>query len=48
MERLQKKLSIDSILGDRDLMLLVLLAVVLLYEKADLPLLLALAYIFFF
>jgi hypothetical protein len=48
MERFQKKLSIDAILSDRDLMLLVILLVVLLYEKADLALLLALAYIFLF
>ncbi|MCL2698398.1 MAG: hypothetical protein FWE74_10025 [Oscillospiraceae bacterium] len=48
MERLQKKLSIDAILSDKDLMLMALLIIVLLYEGAELPLVLAIAYVFLF
>ncbi|MCL2637740.1 MAG: hypothetical protein FWD48_05150 [Oscillospiraceae bacterium] len=51
MERLQKKLSklsIDAILSDKDLMLMALLLIVLLYEGAELPLVLAIAYVFLF
>ncbi|MDR2532520.1 MAG: hypothetical protein LBC82_06725 [Oscillospiraceae bacterium] len=48
MERFQKKLSIDAILSDRDLMLLAVLLIILLSEGAELPLVMALAYILLF
>ncbi|MDR2559701.1 MAG: hypothetical protein LBC86_09215 [Oscillospiraceae bacterium] len=48
MERLQKKLSVDAILSDRDLMLLAVLLILLFMESADLPLMLAIAYVFLF
>jgi hypothetical protein len=48
MERLQKKLSFDAILSDRDLMLMAVLLIILLMESAELPLVLAVAYILLF
>jgi hypothetical protein len=48
MERFQKKLSIESILSDKDMLIMAILLIVLLMEKADLPLLLAVAYILLF
>jgi len=48
MERFQKKLNIDAILSDMDLIILGVLLIILLTEGADLPLVLAIAYILFF
>ena len=48
MERLQKKLNIDAILSDKDLIILAVLLIILLSEGADLPLVLAIAYILLF
>jgi hypothetical protein len=48
MERLQKKLNIEEILADKDLLILAVLLIVLLSEGADLPLTLAVAYILLF
>jgi len=48
MERFEKKLNIDAILSDKDLIILAVLLIILLSEGADLPLVLAIAYILLF
>ncbi|MCL2019282.1 MAG: hypothetical protein FWG70_05915 [Oscillospiraceae bacterium] len=51
MEGFQKKLknmNIDAILSDKDLIILAVLLIILLSEGADLPLVLAIAYILLF
>ena len=48
MERLQKKLNIDAILSDKDMLILAVLLIILISQSADLPLVLAIAYILLF
>ncbi|MCL1822650.1 MAG: hypothetical protein FWG44_00425 [Oscillospiraceae bacterium] len=51
MERFQKKLnglSLETILNDRDMLILAVLLIILISQKADLPLVLAVAYILLF
>ncbi|MCL2077144.1 MAG: hypothetical protein FWH08_01910 [Oscillospiraceae bacterium] len=48
MEKFQKKLNIDTILSDRDMILLAVLLIILISENADLPLILAIAYVLLF
>jgi len=48
MEKLQKKLTIDSILSDRDMMMMAVLLLILISEGSELPLVLAIAYILLF
>jgi len=48
VERFQKKLSIEAILSDRDMLIMAILLIVLLSQDADLPLLLAVGYILLF
>jgi hypothetical protein len=48
MARLQKKLSIDALLSDKDLLLMAVLLLILVSEGAELPLVLAIGYILLF
>ena len=48
MEKFQKKLNIDAILSDRDMMVMAVLLLILISEGSDLPLILAIAYILLF
>ncbi|MCL2109671.1 MAG: hypothetical protein FWH20_10050 [Oscillospiraceae bacterium] len=44
----QKKLSLEGILSDRDMMLMAVLLIILISESADLPLILAVGFVMLF
>jgi len=48
MAGLQKKLSIDALLEDKDMLLMAVLLLILISEGAELPLILAIGYILLF